>query len=321
MSKAKTSIEIEDVKIFLTKNFSSETKNLEFLKGGELSQAFSFDDDKGSYVIKIRKTRANAKIRDPFEKELLASQYVSSRDKTIPIPDIVNLGTFSGEKRNRVIYCIVEKSPGVNVLLFPPEKSEEADVKLIEMLHKIHSIDISKTSGYGNWSNLQEVKFNSMSEHILDVVKGLRIYTNKRFSTGIFEKDLYIKSSKRIQELVQFCSKNRYLVHGDYGYDNVLVDVNGDITAIFDWEHSLFGDFAYDIAWLDFWQIREENYYTKLNKKMFEDDKKLDFENYEERILCYKIFIGMTAAGFFGNSNQKEKYSAAKKRILELLEH
>ncbi len=321
MSKAKTSIEIGDVRQFLTENFSSEIKNLEFLKGGELSQVFSFDDEKGSYVIKIRKTKASTTGKNPFQKELLAYEYVKSRDNTIPIPNIVEKGIFGFEKKRRILYCIVEKATGVNSHLFPQERSEKADDNLARMLHNIHSIEISKTRGYGNWSNLQEAKLDSMSEHILDVIEGLRIYTNKRFSTGIFEKDLYIKGSKRIQELVQFCSKHRYLVHGDYGYDNVLVDINGDISAVFDWEHSLFGDFAYDIAWLDFWQIREENHYAKLYKKMFEDDKKIDFENYDYRLLCYKIFIGMTAAGFFSNSNQVEKYLEAKKRILELLEY
>ncbi|MFW9851545.1 MAG: fructosamine kinase family protein [Candidatus Thorarchaeota archaeon] len=319
MSKAKTSIEIGDVKLFLIRNFSSQIKNLEFLKGGEFSQAFSFDSVKGSFVIKLRNRRIIGTKKNPFEKEILAYKNVKLRDDTIPIPNIVSNGTFSGEKRSKIIYCIVEKAHGNFVHLFPPEKHELVDLNLIDVLHRIHSIDISNTKGYGNWFSFQEARFNSMSEHIIDVIEKQRIYTNKRYSTGIFEKNLYIKGVKRIEELVQNCSKYRYLIHGDYGYDNVLADVNCNISSVFDWEHSLFGDFVYDIAWLDFWQFRKENHYANLYKKMFEDDKNLDFKNYEERLLCYKLYIGMTAAGFFSESNQKEKYNEAKERILELL--
>ena len=320
MSKAKTSIEIGDVRHFLTKNFSSQIKNLEFLKGGELSQAFSFECEKGDFVIKIRKTRTNALVQDPFQKELLAFRFIKSRDKTIPIPKIVIKGIFSNQNGNKLIYCIAEKTQGSFVVHFSPMKYKLIDVSLIEMLHKIHSVNISDTDGYGNWTSLRGTRFNSMQAYVLQDIERQKAYTDEGISTALFEKELYFQITKKIQELIQYCSGHRYLIHGDYGFDNVLADANCKITAVFDWEHSLFGDFVYDLAWLDFWCIRDENHYSKIYLRLFESDKNLDFNNYEERVLCFKLYIGIIATAFFSGTGQKNQYLEAKKRILELLQ-
>ena len=45
-----------------------------------------------------------------------------------------------------------------------------------------------------------------------------------------------------------------YLLHGDYGFDNVLVD-QGKISGVLDWANAKYGDFLYDVAWLDFWSL------------------------------------------------------------------
>ena len=321
MSKVKTSIEIGDVRYFLKENFSSQIKNLEFLKGGELSQVFSFDCEKGSFVIKIRKIRKSAMVKDPFQKELLAYKHIKLRDIAIPIPKIVDKGIFHRQIGGKVIYCITEKALGCPVDLFPQEKHKEVDTSLAEMLHKIHSVNISNTRGYGNWINFRKAKFSSIKNYILEDIERQKEYTNERETTVLFEKELYLQLSEKIQELIRYCSRYRYLIHGDYGFDNVLADNKGKITAVFDWEHSLFGDFTYDIAWLDFWCIRDENHYSKIYLKMFENDKNLDFKNYEERVLCFKLYIGIIVAVFFSGTCQKKQYLESKKRILDLLQY
>ena len=319
MSSLKTVIEISDVEKFLTKKFGSDINNVEFLKGGEISQAFSFDDSSDSYIIKIRKVRKRDLKIDPFQKEIIAYNYIKKKDSTIPIPKITEIGDYKEIKKRKYIYCIAEKKPGDFVHLFPKEKFDLVDEYLIETLNKIHSVDISKTKGYGKWKKFTSAELNSMQEHILDVIERQKVYTNERFSSGIFEKDLYIQGSEKIKQLIKYCSEKRSLVHADYGYDNVLADADGNITAVYDWEHSIFGDFVYDIAWIDFWEFRAEGTYARLYYDKYKDSKDLDFDDYAERLLCYKIYIGMTAAGFFSESNQEDKYLSAKQKILNLL--
>jgi len=45
----------------------------------------------------------------------------------------------------------------------------------------------------------------------------------------------------------------RRIVHADLLNRNVLVDTGGAVTAVLDWGNALYGDFAYDLAWLQFW--------------------------------------------------------------------
>ncbi len=319
MSILKTRVSISEIEEFLKKSFSVDIQNIEILKGGEISQAFSFMSNSNNFVIKVRKVRKRFRKADPFGKEIIISKIAIKNNTQIPIPKIIKYGLFKETKKDKFIYSIVTKAPGSFVHLFPKEKTHLVDESLVDVLVQIHSIDVSKTKGYGNWEKWNKAKFKSMQEHVLDVLERQKIHTNERYSSGIFEEDLYLQGSAKIKELVKFCSSKRHLVHADYGYDNVLADNDGNVTAVYDWEHAIFGDFVYDIAWLDFWGFRDENTYSNLYCKKYKDSNLLDFENYEERLLCYKLYIGMTAAGFFSESNQEDKYLEAKQRVLSLL--
>ena len=319
MSVLKTRVSISEVEEFLKKNFSTNIKNIEILKGGEISQAFSFEDNSESFVIKVRRLRRRFRKFNPFAKEAEIAEILSKRNPQIPIPENLEYGTFKENRRERFIYSIVKKIDGSFVHLFPKESSEIVDRNLIDLMYLIHTIDISDTKGYGNWIRWKEAKQKSMQEYILEGLEREKIYTNERFSSGIFEIELYNSGAEKIRELIGFCSPNRYLVHADYGFDNVLADKDGNITAVFDWEHSIFGDFVYDIAWLDFWGFREDDRYSNLYCEKYKNSEFLDFKNYDERLLCYKIYIGMSAAGFFSESNQEDKYLEAKQRVLSLL--
>ncbi len=319
MSSLKTEIETAEVYDFLIKNFSNNISNVKTLKGGELSKAFSFEAQSDEFVIKVRRVRKRLRIQHPFHKEIIIANVLKEQGFDIPVPKTIQHGVFKEDKGEKFVYTIVEKASGNPVHLFPEDEAISIDNLLIEYLHQIHLVDVSKTQGYGKWQEWSKAHFNSMNEHILDLIEKQKIYINSKYSTGIYEKELYENGLSKILELTEFCSVKRYLVHADYGYDNVLADKNGKITAIFDWEHSLFGDFVYDIAWIDFWCFRPENTYSKLYCEKYKSSERLDFENYDERLQCYKLFIGMTAAGFFSESNQKDKYLEAKKLILDLL--
>ena len=279
VSKVKTRIGLNEVKQFLVENFSEKSNNLEPLKGGEVSQAFSFEDQKQSYIIKIRKIRKIHAKRKPFEKELNAYKSITSRDKSIPIPKIIQKGVYLEEEGEKYIYCITEKAGGSFVHLFPQEKQRLVDVLLIKMLYKIHSIDISTTSNYGHWEHFDKGNYSSWKEFILGEIEEPNPFIEEARKGGE-EVDFLDQAMRRIRELLSFCTEKRYLVHADYGHDNTLADEAGNITAVFDWEHSLFGDFVYDIAWLDFWRFREEGAYAKIYQELYQNAKNVDFANH-----------------------------------------
>lgn len=117
-----------------------------------------------------------------------------------------------------------------------------------------------------------------------------------------------------MEELAGSCPEERYLVHGDYGNNNATAE-NGKVTGVFDWADSLYGDFVYDIAWMAFWLKNAdkrqvlENYYAQRN-----------IPNFAERLLCYKLRIGIGSMSFYAFSKQEEKYELIKQRTLDLIQ-
>ena len=130
-----------------------------------------------------------------------------------------------------------------------------------------------------------------------------------------FEKKIHTVACERLGKLISFCPEERFLVHGDFGFDNMLCGGN-KITGVLDWSYAAYGDFLYDIAYLDFWptQINLKEILLEHFRK-----QKVSLHNGKERILCSQIVIGLTSLNFFAKSNQREKYEWARDRLLELL--
>ncbi|MCG3219286.1 MAG: aminoglycoside phosphotransferase family protein, partial [Candidatus Heimdallarchaeota archaeon] len=245
MSDAKTRIEQSTVINLVRENFNPRSSNFIFLKGGEVSQAFSFQIDDETYVVKIRKPRRNT---DPFEKEMIAIEHVKSQKAQIPVPNLIKRGElFEGDAK--LFYCISEHISGNFIHTYPENKHDKVDSSLIKVLYNIHTTNISKTEGYGNWDRTKKARFGSWKDYIIELVQGETRTWKNLTSESDYGIEPLEQASKKVEELLHYCSEKRCLVHADYGYDNVLADDDGNITGVFDWEHSVFGDFVYDIAW------------------------------------------------------------------------
>ena len=134
------------------------------------------------------------------------------------------------------------------------------------------------------------------------------------FETTILEKDVWEKVYNEILRLIQYCPEDRKLIHGDYGFDNVFSD-GENITGVIDWGEVKYGDFVYDWAWLSYWS--KKHYYRDLLKNS--TAKELSILNFDERMKCYELHIGLGALSFYANSQQDAKYHWNKERLLSLL--
>jgi hygromycin-B 4-O-kinase len=112
--------------------------------------------------------------------------------------------------------------------------------------------------------------------------------------------------------LLDFCPEERRLVHGNYGFGNLLL-ADGQVTAVLDWINAQYGDFLYDIAWLDFWapavQFGERfaAHYAAQGRAV---------PAYAERVRCYEYHIGLGALRFFAKAGQHPEYIGTRDRLL-----
>ena len=191
---------------------------------------------------------------------------------------------------------------------------------LVETLDAIHAVDVSAAVGYGTFGDDGQGLFPSWHAYltaIRDEEADGEYYGHWHalFATTVLERDVFDHIYKTMTRLLVLCPEVRALVHGDYGFGNVLVHV-GRISAVLDWINAKYGDFLYDIAWLDFWSpgagisAHVAKHYAQ---------KGVDVPHYTERLQCYCCYIGLDAMRFFAKAGRADAYQWARDRALSVL--
>ncbi len=304
MSTFKTVIDQDKVLTYLKHNFDESVADLTYIKGGEGSQAFSFTASDGDYVIRI-----NTRI-DPFYKDAYAFDHFAS--KHIPIPRIFEIGKID----DTYTFAISKKVEGRIINDLTHGEFMEVLPDFFSVLDAIHATDIRHTAGYGKWNIDGEGEYDTWHEFLLGV--GKYNEKNKLFEESFLEKDFWDEVVVKMEKLADFCPEDRFLIHADFGNSNVMAQKSPDgvlkISGVFDWAESKFGDFLYDIAWILFWLKNPESFQAV--KDFY---AKMELPNFEERLQCYQIRIGLNSMAFFAYSKQKEKYDRAKAKLVSLL--
>lgn len=299
MSTVKTKIDQEYVFSYLKNNFDNTTSNLEFINGGEMSQAFRFKTAQGNFVIRVN-TDSRSFYKDKYAFEHFAY-------KEIPIPRIIKIGKIDDVYH----FAISVKAEGKHITELTEEEYNRTLPSLLGIMDKIHNLDINDSVGFGKW-NLEGVGYYTTWRDFLVSVKEYPENGNF-FEVTFLEKDVWQKIYSKMEELMKFCPEERFLVHGDYGNNNAVSD-GEKVTGVFDWAESSYGDFLYDIAWITFWLKKPERI------KQIEDYYGVkNILNFEKRLLCYKLRIGLSSISFYAYSNQKDKYDSIKQRTLNLI--
>lgn len=88
----------------------------------------------------------------------------------------------------------------------------------------------------------------------------------------------------------------RHVLHCDLINYNALVH-DHCISGVIDWGCALYGDFVYELAWFEFWFL----WYPQWNgisvayeARAYYRDLGANLTEFEQRILCYQIHIGLT---------------------------
>ncbi len=303
-STYKTRVQQEYMSAFLAAKYGKEVKHLKFIKGGEVSQAYSFDAVDGGYVI-----RANRHGSEGFEKEKYAFLHFAS--PKVPIPKIVDIG-----KMNKVFsYAISKGAPGRAMSSFTKEELIGIGPRMLETMGAIHATSVDNTFGYGYMAPSGMGTSTSWRDYVLSIGGENDKSRNWAglFQNSFLEKDVFDSLYARLESLIEFCPEVRSLIHGDFGFDNIISD-GKSITGVIDWANCMYGDFLYDAAWLSFWPSDFE--FDRICREYYSDQ---GVPNYEKRILCCQLYIALNSMGFYAESDQKDKYIWAKERINKLL--
>ncbi len=298
-STHKTKIEQATIEAFLQSHYKSPVTDIVAISGGEGSQAFSFNVNNEAFILRV-----NKHLNTGFKKDEYAFRHFNSQE--IPIPEVTEIGTVnSGE-----YFAISKKVDGTLFKHLSDREFDEALPNLFITLDSIHAIDVSDKEGYGKWDEDGKSDKESWKSFLLNVDE----YAVHMFGNSMLEKEVWDKAYVQFVELLPFCPEEKYLIHGDYNFDNIL-SKDGKISGVIDWEGSMYGDFLYDVARLQFFakDFDYEKAYFDFHK-----DKEKNLKNLNERLLCYKLYIGLGALSFYAYSKQKDKYDLTKEKLFKL---
>ncbi len=308
MGSLKPKVGHDEVASLLDQQFGEPVRRLQPMAGGSVAQTFSFLVGTQEYVI-----RFNQHMGANFEKEAPISRTIAS--PRIPIPPIVRIGRLRD-----LHYAISLKVPGTGLDNLTAGDISALLPAIVETLDAIHAVDVSATAGYGTFGDDGVGLFPSW-RRFLEVIREEEPeweYFGKwhgLFETTFLERDVFDLLYERMTRLLDRCPEERYLVHGNYGFGNVLAK-DGKITAVLDWLDAAYGDFLYDIAWLDFWAVSADW------AAIFRDHyavQGVEVSDYAERLRCYQYYTGMNALRFFAKAGDEDAYRWTRDRVLSFL--
>jgi hygromycin-B 4-O-kinase len=271
----KTKLSVQTVATFLRERVASEIKDVRPMQEGEVSQAFSFEWDKG-YVIRINRSIAG------FQKDAYAYQHFHS--DRIPIPKVIQIGHIDEQHA----FCITERISGLTL----QDVDHETIVQLLQptadIWFALQKYDLSHTNGYGDFDADGQGQYATWRAYLLSILNTASSY--RGHAESHIDQSLLNDIIAIFTTSIRYCPEERFLVHGDFGSNNILAD-GKHITAVLDWDCARYGDPLFDVAtayfwstWLDCMAAQASYYEAHLTQ----------LPHYWERLLCYQLHIGLS---------------------------
>lgn len=297
----------DDAVSLLSQHFSEPIAHLVAVEGGQVARTFSFTTGGEQYIL-----RFNVQMSATFAKEAFIAGLVAPAG--IPIPPLLHHGRY-GELR----YAISSRIPGVPLIQLDRAETVALMTALLDILDAIHAIDVGGTTGYaiagddGNglypsWRRWLE----SVNEEEPEWEYHGRWHT--LFDTTFLERDAFDRLYGRMERLLPYCPEERHLIHGNFGFGNVLAH-EGKITAVLDWLDAGYGDVLFDVAQLDFWDSGTRWVDRFLDRYR---DRGVELSHVAERIQCYQCRTGLDAMRFFAKKRDEAAYRWICDRLSDL---
>ncbi len=310
MENLKPTVDQETILLLLKDTFELPISELTPAQGGMIAQALSFRVNDKGYILRFKTGAMDA----TYQKDIFIYHHFAS--SVLPVAPILKVGWFEN-----LFYAISEKLPGKGLGFLSEEEYRRTIPSIVETLYAIQQTGVKKWSGYGLLDDQGTGMFPSWNSFIANVIEEERMegFYGKwhiLFHTTFLERDYFEKVYEEMLKLLKKCPEERYLVHGGYGYNNLLAH-EGRVTAVLGWADAMYGDFVYDIAYLHQWPPFEIDY-SELLYRYF-TDKRVTIPNFRERLLCYQLYIGLDGLRFFAKTNNPEAYQATCRKLENLL--
>tara|TARA_Y100000589_G_scaffold241777_1_gene229339 strand:+ start:404 stop:1339 length:936 start_codon:yes stop_codon:yes gene_type:complete len=300
----------EQARKFLENHLQTEFQDLEFIGEGAWSRCFGYQIESQEFAIRF------GRYADDFYKDLWMSANAS---KDLPIPKIFYMGEALGG-----YFVISERVHGVPLEKVSPESWKKVVPELVHILEALREFPVSEASGWGNWRSNGCAEFSSWHKHLLRVNEDQKKQRTHgwKFKLEKFSQQGLEAFQWGLGQLQKFTVSNvpHSLLHSDLINRNVLVDKT-QITGMFDWGCSCFGDHLYDLAWFEFWEPWHSNLDIPLLHQSLEKRwRQIGYfpTNKMERLKACYVHIGLDHIAYTAHTEDWETLKLISERMYDL---
>ena len=311
MKSAKPGMDRDTAIMLLRDELRIVIKNLAEITDGRISRTYSLDIGGRPCILQFTEQNMS---QGCLNERLFAEKF---RRMGIPVRSVLHEGEFAG-----LHFTVAAKVQGKGLDRLPREEFEAVLPSIMDILLRIASVDTSDTVGYGWLEADGNGKFSSWREHLCQVREEEpgRFYGrwHHLFDTTFLERKVFDRYYAKMKELIEAAPSRRELVHGGFGYGNLLVE-QGRVAVVLDWQDARYGDPVFDLAYMLYW-LDEKG--RKACVKAYQESLKRRGRSeacLEERVKCYQYYTGVDGLRFAAKT-KNEKFYRAMLDKLSLLE-
>lgn len=277
--------DLRQISRLLTARFGSSVRDVTPLGTGKWSRAFSFDNDDSSLVIRF------GDHDEDFAKDRIAASW---QQPGLPVPRFIEMGEAFG-----TFYAITQRAGGVFLDLLGRDEVGAVMPSLFRVLDAVRRVPVAEAAGFGVWDRTGVGDHGSWKDALLAVearrpnIAGWRRHLaewpdcERTFDQGL----------ERLHVLADRVPSGQDVIHRDWVNRNVLV-TDAQVTSVFDWGSSMYGDHLYDVAWLTFcatYTVGFDRLETHRMARQHYGDEGIDPDDFDTRINCYELHIALGA--------------------------
>lgn len=262
-------VEIDDETAthYIEAELGQPLKSVKWFKTGYYSRAgLAQTEDGQKHVVRFGLEPSG------YQKDKFASEHFSSSE--VPVPKIKLIKKLE----NSLWLCLSDYADGVNSDELHGERAKTSIPGVQNTLVALHSTPVNAVDGYGEFDGDGRTTHKTWAEYLTNDFCSAEFYQDQAVETELI-KEAWAK----IGELAQLCPTERFLIHGDFGSDNLLVK-NDKVAAVLDWYFAEVGDWAVDVAGC-----------LKYPREVYGDLRAahekagFDCSNWVTRINCYRL--------------------------------
>lgn len=290
-------IEKKDVLKLLNCLFEKGITELVPIRSGNVKSVYFFKQNDTDYIINFSKNDIGIEQSNCLTELLLKNN--------IPTKRIIKSGFYKES-----YYTVSTKILGETLKTLNSNELNNIMPDLVEIITKVHLVDLGKSNGFGWIDNKGNGKYRSnkafLEGFFSEYQDGYWKNWYDLFESTFLDREVFFDLYDEMIFLSKYCEGTRYLVHGDFHLGNII-SKETQITGIIDWDNVMYGDFMFDIACMQMslpeYKITDvfKDYYKTYNIKV---------PYFDERFKCMSLCRGLDSLRFFSKHGQKKSYDS-----------